>query len=218
VLEHYTELGSGYSVALKDLELRGAGNLLGASQSGFAHAVGLDTYLRLLEKTVQRLKKTDKEEHYPEPDVTLSASAFLPDTYISDAGQKLHIYRRLSKVGGPEAVEELRLELEDRFGPLPSEAETLLRGTVLRLLGRELGVERIILKGRSGRVSFRPGVIPPLAHLEQPFQDKQVETVVKRVDPLSLQLRQIGPVPLAATLIDAFVVLGRAIAREARGN
>jgi len=67
-------------------------------------------------------------------------------------------------------------------------------------------------------VSFRPGVIPPLAHLEQPFQDKQVETVVKRVDPLSLQLRQIGPVPLAATLIDAFVVLGRAIAREARGN
>ncbi len=218
VLEHYTELGSGYSVALKDLELRGAGNLLGANQSGFAHAVGLDTYLRLLEKTVQRLRQGGEDVQHPEPDVTLSASAFLPDTYISDAGQKLHVYRRLSKVSGPEAVEELRHELEDRFGPLPAETETLLHGTVLRLLGRELGVERIILKGRSGRVSFRAGVVPPLAHLEKPFQDQQVETVVKRVDPLSLQLRQVGPVPLATTLIQAFVVMGRAMAMDARKN
>jgi transcription-repair coupling factor (superfamily II helicase) len=214
VLEHYTDLGSGYSVALKDLELRGAGNLLGANQSGFAHAVGLDTYLRLLEKTVERLRKGGEEARFPEPDVTLSASAFLPESYISDSGQKLHLYRRLSRLDSPEAVEELRREMVDRFGPLPPETDTLLHGTVLRLLGRTLGVERIILKGREGRVSFRDGVVPPLAELGKPFQDRQVEVVVKRVDPLSLLLRQVGPVPLASTLAEAFVVLNRAVARD----
>ncbi len=211
VLEHYTELGSGYSVALKDLEIRGAGNLLGADQSGFAHAVGLDTYLRLLEKTVEHLRQGEEETAYPEPDVSLSASAFLPDTYISDSGQKLHLYRRLSRVDRPEAVEELRRELEDRFGPVPAETDTLLHGTVLRLLGRALGVERILLRGREGRVSFREGVVPPLAHLERPFQDRQVEVQVKRVDPLSLRLIQVGPVPLASTLKEAFVILHRAV-------
>jgi len=214
VLEHYTDLGSGYSVALKDLELRGAGNLLGANQSGFAHAVGLDTYLRLLEKTVERLKKGEEETRFPEPDLTLSASAFLPDTYISDPGQKLHLYRRLSRLDSPEAVGELRREMEDRFGPLPPEADMLLQGMVLRLLGRGLGVERIILKGREGRVSFREGVVPPLAELGRPFEDRQVEAVVKRVDPLSLLLRQVGPVSLVSTLAEAFVVLNRAMIRD----
>jgi transcription-repair coupling factor (superfamily II helicase) len=211
VLEHYTDLGSGYSVALRDLELRGAGNLLGADQSGFAHAVGLDTYLRLLEKTVERLRKGPQEVTHPEPEINLSASAFFPDSYISDSGQKLHLYRRLSKVQSPGEVEEIRSELKDRFGPVPLEAKALLDGTTLRLLGRGLGVERIMLKGRDGRISFRPGVVPPLAHLDKPFQDRQVEVEVKRMDPLSLTLRQDGPLPLASTLKEAFVVLGRAL-------
>ncbi len=209
VLEHYTDLGSGYSVALKDLELRGAGNLLGADQSGFAHAVGLDTYLRLLEKAVERLKKTPEEAAFPEPDVSLSGSAFLPESYISDPGQKLHLYRRLSKLKSPAQVEELRGELTDRFGEVPRETEALLNGTVLRILGQELGVERIFLKGREGRVNFRDGVVPPLAQLGRPFEDRQVEVEVKRMDPLSLRLEQMGPEPLASTLKEAFVILSR---------
>lgn len=210
VLEHYTDLGSGYSVALRDLELRGSGNLLGAEQSGFAHAVGLDTYLRLLQKTVDRLRRRSEETHYPEPEITLSASAFLPDTYISDSGQKLHLYRRLSKMETPEEVEELRSELADRFGPVPGEAQALLDGATLRLLARGLGVERILLKGKEGRVSFLQGVIPALSHLDKPFQDRQVDVEVKRLDPLSLVLRQQGANPLAETLKEAFSVLGRA--------
>jgi transcription-repair coupling factor (superfamily II helicase) len=210
VLEHYTDLGSGYSVALRDLEIRGAGNLLGADQSGFAHAVGLDTYLRLVEKTVERLRKGPEEVSFPEPEVTLSASAFLPDTYISDPGQKLHVYRRLSKVQKPGEVVDLRRELLDRFGQVPPETEALLDATVLRLLGRNLGVERIMLRGREGRISFRPGVVPPLARLDSPFRDRQVEVEVKRVDPLSLLLRQAGGEPLASTLREAFLVLSQA--------
>jgi transcription-repair coupling factor (superfamily II helicase) len=210
VLEHYTDLGSGYSVALRDLELRGSGNLLGADQSGFAHAVGLDTYLRLLQKTVDRLRADPNEVDYPEPEIALSASAFLPDTYISDSGQKLHLYRRLSKMESPGEVQEVRRELEDRFGPVPAEAEALLDGSILRLLARGLGVERIMLKGREGRVTFLPGVVPALSHLDRPFQDRQVEVEVKRLDPLSLVLKQVGANPLTPTLMEAFSVLSRA--------
>jgi transcription-repair coupling factor (superfamily II helicase) len=213
VLEHYTELGSGYSVALRDLELRGSGNLLGAEQSGFAHAVGLDTYLRLLQKTIERRRKPSQKVEYPEPDISLSASAFLPESYISDSGQKLHLYRRLSKMERPGEVEELRRELEDRFGPVPKEAQALLEGTAIRLLATGLGVERILLKGREGRVSFLPGVVPSLAHLDKPFQDRQVEVEVKRLDPLSLVLRQVGASPLATTLKEAFAVLSGAMAK-----
>ncbi|MGH7465925.1 MAG: DEAD/DEAH box helicase, partial [Longimicrobiales bacterium] len=95
ILEHYTELGSGYHIAMKDLELRGAGNLLGAEQSGFVTAVGLDTYTRLLEDTIKRMKGDVTAEREP-ADVTLEGAAYLPDEYIVDAAQKLHLYRRLS--------------------------------------------------------------------------------------------------------------------------
>jgi transcription-repair coupling factor (superfamily II helicase) len=209
VLEHYTDLGSGYSVAIRALELRGSGNLLGSDQSGFAHAVGLDTYLRLLQKTVDRLRKGPEDESFPEPDISLSGSAFLPDSYISDSGQKLHLYRRLSKMDSGAEVEDLRRELRDRFGPIPPEAEALLDGTTLRLLAQGLGVERILLRGREGRVSFLPGVVPALSKMDKPLEDRQVQVEVKRMDPLSLVLKQAGAQELAGTLMEAFSALNR---------
>ena len=207
VLEHYTELGSGYSVALKDLQLRGAGNLLGADQSGFAHAVGLDVYLRLLENTVDKLRRQSSDREYEEPEVALGGSAFLPDGYVSDPGQKLHLYRRLSRIGGRAEVEELRRELADRFGPLPPEVELLLDQTALRLLGRALGIERIVVRGGSGRITFGPGVVPRLTALEGPLLDRLVAVAVKRMSPLSLELKQVGPFSLAETLVTALAAL-----------
>ncbi len=209
VLEHYTDLGSGYSVALRDLELRGSGNLLGADQSGFAHAVGLDTYLRLLQKTVDRLRKGPEEDSYPEPEISLPGSAFFPDTYISDSGQKLHLYRRLSKMKSRAEVDDLGRELRDRFGPVPPEAEALLAGATLRLLAQGLGIERVLLRQREGRVSFLPGVVPALSKLDKPLEDRQVQVEVKRMDPFSLSLRQAGAHDLAETLMEAFSALGR---------
>ena len=114
----------------------------------------------------------------------------------------------------PGEMAELRGELVDRFGPIPAEGDALLDGYTLRLLARGLGVERITLKGREGRVSFFPGVVPPLAHLDQPLQDRQVEVEVKRLDPLSLVLRQVGAYGLASTLKEAFIVLSRAQADD----
>jgi transcription-repair coupling factor (superfamily II helicase) len=169
--------------------------------------VGIDTYLRLVQKAVERLRSEGHEKRFPEPEVTLSASAFLPDAYISHAGQKLHLYRRLSRIQRPEEVKEIREEMEDRFGPLPPEAESLLIGTVLRSLGRDLGVERILLKDREGRVTFRQGVVPPLTRLVGPMEDRQVEVEVRRMEPFSLVLRQVGPQRLGETLREAFVAL-----------
>ena len=207
VLEHYTELGAGYAVALRDLELRGAGNLLGADQSGFAQQVGLDAYMRLLRKTINRIEKGEEGFDHPDPEVFLSGGAFLPDDYVSDSAQKLHLYRRLSKADGLGEIESLRLELTDRFGPLPEEVKRLLDAAVLRLLGREVGVERILVQGLSARLNFREDFIPRMTALEGPLRRRQARVEVRRVQPLSVQLEQDGSGPIIETLIEALAAL-----------
>jgi transcription-repair coupling factor (superfamily II helicase) len=210
VLEHYTELGSGYSVALRDLELRGAGNLLGADQSGFAQQIGLDAYMRLLRKTVERIERGEEVVEWPDPDVSLTGPAFLPDSYVSDSAQKLHLYRRLSKVGTRTEIEALKLELADRYGPLPSEAERLLDSTVVRVLGRSLGLERAIVRGDSARLSFREGVVPKMSVLEGPLKQRQAFMDVRRVHPLSVELGREGLEPILETVMVALSALSSA--------
>jgi transcription-repair coupling factor (superfamily II helicase) len=207
VLEHYTELGSGYSVALRDLELRGAGNLLGADQSGFAQQVGLDAYMRLLRKTIARIEKGEDAVDHPDPEVSLSGAAFLPESYVSDPSQKLHLYRRLTKVGGLAELESMRLELIDRFGPLPQEVERLMDATILRVLGRAVGVDRILVRGASARVSFRDDVVPMMAVLEGPLRQRRARVEVRRVHPLSLRLEQEGTEAITETLAVALSAL-----------
>jgi transcription-repair coupling factor (superfamily II helicase) len=216
VLERHTELGSGYQVALRDLEIRGAGNLLGANQSGYAHAVGMDTYLRLLEDAVRRFRRgAGQAQEFPEPEVSLTGSAFIPDSYVADAGQKLHLYRRLSGMEDRDQVEEFRGELADRYGSLPDGVERLLDAHLLRLLGKELGLERIFVRDREGRLTFRAAANPRLTALEAPFRDRQVEVGVRRMMPLSLSLTRVGTEPLTRTLIRALDLLVKERAQAA---
>jgi len=210
VLEHYTELGSGYSVALRDLELRGAGNLLGADQSGFAQQMGLDAYMRLLRRTVERIERGEDAVEWPDPDVSLQGAAYLPDDYVSDSSQKLHLYRRLSKVGGRSEIESLKLELADRYGPLPAEVERLLDAATIRVLGRALGVERVLVREGSARITFRSGVVPKMAVLEGPLRQRRVYMEVRRVHPLSVQLEQEGQDPILETVTVALAALSSA--------
>jgi len=210
VLEHYTELGSGYSVALRDLELRGAGNLLGADQSGFAAQIGLDAYMRLLRKTVERIEKGEEAVEWPDPDVSLDGPAFLPDSYVFESSQKLHLYRRLSKATGRVEVEDLKTEMVDRFGPLPAEAERVLDAAGLRILGRALGLERAIVRKRTARLTFREGVVPRMAVLEGPLTQRQARMDVLRVHPLSVQLEQQGSEPILETVLVALSALNSA--------
>jgi transcription-repair coupling factor (superfamily II helicase) len=207
ILEHYTELGSGYAIALKDLELRGAGNLLGAEQSGFVHAIGVDTYTRLLEQTVRRLKGEERPERYPPPDVALDGAAYLPDGYVPDASQKLHLYRRLSRIEQPADIQALRAEIADRFGPPAPEVDRLLSAAELRLLGRTLGIAGIRVTHDRARVSFRDNVVPHLAVLQGAMHDQQIEVEVRRTLPLSLVLHRLGAEPLPRTLTRALDLL-----------
>jgi transcription-repair coupling factor (superfamily II helicase) len=209
VLEHYTELGSGYGIALKDLELRGAGNILGSAQSGFVHAVGFDTYMRLLEQTIRTIRGETHGAEHPMTEVSVEGAALIPDTYVADEPQKLHLYRRLSQAGDVGVVETLRRELRDRYGPIPYEVDTLLNTASLRLLGRELGIERILARDWDARINFRRGVVPRMVALQRAFAEWQLEVELHRPMPLSLVLHRRSPEPLPGTLIGALQSLTR---------
>jgi transcription-repair coupling factor (superfamily II helicase) len=208
ILEHYTELGSGYHIAMKDLELRGAGNLLGAEQTGFVTQVGLDTYTRLLEDTIKRMKGDVGVDREP-ADVTIEGAAYLPDEYIADAAQKLHLYRRLSRIENAAEVAALSAELRDRYGPLPPEVARLLTVTRLRLLGTATGVDRILVQGDAARVTFRPSTSPRMTDLQKAFAQHQVEVEVKRPMPLSIVFRRAGAAPIEQIVGDGLEALDR---------
>jgi transcription-repair coupling factor (superfamily II helicase) len=203
VLEHHTDLGAGYRIALKDLEIRGAGNLLGAEQSGHAQAVGFDLYLRWLEETVRALRGQGAAEAPPPPDVVLDHPAHLPDGYVPDDDAKLDLYRRLARAATSGEIDGLRDELRERFGPLPAPAETLLDMTRLRVMGAELGLQNVLVRGDEARLTFRPGTTPRLAGLTSALDDVQLAAEVRRTVPLSLRLMRLGGEPIVPALVRA---------------
>ena len=203
VLEHHTDLGAGYRIALKDLELRGAGNLLGAEQSGHAQAVGFDLYMRWLEETVRNLRGQGTREQPQPPDVVLDRPAHLPDGYVPDDDVKLDLYRRLARAVSSGDIDGLRDELRERFGPLPDEAETLLHMARLRVLGAELGLQHVLVRGDEARLTFRPGTQPRLAGLTSALDDVQLSADVRRTVPLSLRLLRLGGEPIVPALVRA---------------
>ena len=151
VLQRFTELGAGFQVATHDLEIRGAGELLGERQHGAVAAVGFDTYARILEEAVAELKgEPIKAEH--DPEISVDVPAFLPDDYLPDTGQRLDFYRRLAQARDEDDVRATLAELEDRYGPLPDEAqllgEVMIDKTLVRALGAlgyELGPARLVI-------------------------------------------------------------------------
>jgi transcription-repair coupling factor (superfamily II helicase) len=209
VLEHYTELGSGFGIALKDLELRGAGSILGSAQSGFVQAVGFDTYMRLLDQAVRQLKGEGAAAAHAKTEVSVDGAAYIPDDYVPDEAQKLHLYRRLSTTDSIAEVDRLHREFRDRYGPLPVEVETLLQTAALRLLGTELGLQRILVRFWDARLNFQTGVVPRVAALQRVFADYQLEVELQRTFPLSLTLHRRGPESVAVMLIAALRALTR---------
>ena len=213
VLEHHTDLGSGYRIALRDLELRGAGNLLGGEQSGHVQAVGFDMYLRWLDETVRGLKSGErgrgKREEFAPPDVTLDAPAHLPDEYVTDDDTKLDFYRRLARAEQPGEIQAVRDELRDRFGPLPADAERLLLVAELRALGARTGLETVLIKGDEARLTFRRDAAPRLAGLQVALEAVQFEADVRRAVPLSLRLRRLGGESIGPGLVRALTAVLR---------
>ncbi len=154
VIKEFTEPGSGFQIASHDLEIRGAGNLVGLSQSGHISAVGYEMYITLMEKAVRELKgEPSKEEIRPE--INLGLPAFIPDDYITDMHRRLVTYKRLSMAGSDEEVEEIREELVDGFGFVPPQVENLFEVIGIRNRLKAVMGERMDYDGKILSITFR---------------------------------------------------------------
>ena len=155
-IEQHTELGSGFHIAMKDLEIRGAGDLLGAEQSGFINDIGFETYQKILREAVEELKNKEFESLFEnEVDNTFKVSNFkidtdleilFPDNYINNVKVRLNQYQKLSTIYNLEELNKFIVELEDRFGKLPSQSIDLIKTIELKLLAIQNGFEKLILK------------------------------------------------------------------------
>jgi transcription-repair coupling factor (superfamily II helicase) len=153
VISDFTELGSGFKIAMKDMEIRGAGNLLGAEQSGDILSVGFDLYLRLLNEAIHKLE----DEHYAgeaETLLDLEYSGFIPDSYIDTPQQKMEVYKKIASIHTREECDAVTAELIDRFGPLPDEAESLLALAEIRIICRDLAVSSLRERDGNTRIEF----------------------------------------------------------------
>ena len=144
-MEDFSDLGSGFRIALQDLEIRGAGNLLGGEQHGFMAALGFDLYRQLLERTVRELKG-EKAEEWIAPTLDLGWEAYLPDSYVGESALKFDLYRKMGDARCMEDVEALRRELEDRFGPPGPEVSRLVSMTELRVRAGMVGLSHVGLQ------------------------------------------------------------------------
>ena len=149
IISDHTELGGGFKIALKDLEVRGAGNLLGREQSGDILSVGFDMYLQLLDDAIKSAEDLNpRQETYME----LEYTGFIPDSYVADTMEKMEVYKKIAAVRTAADFEALLAEIEDRFGPLPEEVQSLLSLAEIRILAERLGIATV--KERKGVVQL----------------------------------------------------------------
>ena len=179
-IENFTDLGSGIHIAMQDLDIRGAGNLLGAEQSGFIADLGYETYQKILGEAVHELKtnefadlimgdagddgKISGEGFVEECTIESDLELLFPDAYIPTSSERMLVYRELDSLETDEELAKFRTRLTDRFGPVPPMGEELLRVVPLRRLGKQLGIEKILLKGRQMALYF-------VSNLESPYYE-----------------------------------------------
>ncbi len=154
-LQEMSYLGAGFRLAMKDLEIRGAGNIFGPEQSGHIHEVGFDLYIEMLEKAVAEIRGEEISQEI-EPHIDLNISAFIPETYVDDSMLRMSLYRRISSLNTEKGVEDLGAELRDRFGEIPEEAAGLLGVMRLKIVARELMTLKIHSVQERVRVVFSP--------------------------------------------------------------
>ncbi len=179
---NFTELGAGIRLAMKDLEIRGAGNLLGAAQHGHAKNVGYGLYLKLIEETSKRLKG-EKVQEIEESIIDIKLPAYFPDFYV-DREHKMGLYKRLGRINTSSVLSDFVEELKDRFGPLPNEVENLVTATEIRIMAKRLGITRITRDGEfliewNNRVKEKIGVKEGTGQYDFGIDIGQEKTVIR---------------------------------------
>jgi transcription-repair coupling factor (superfamily II helicase) len=175
-IREYSDLGSGFKIAMRDLEIRGAGNLLGAEQSGHMEAVGYDLYCKMLNEAVKEAKGASPAEQF-DTSIDVVTDAFIPPAYIANEVQKLDIYKRIAGISEREEADEMLEELIDRFGEPPKSVLNLLTIACLKGKAHQLYIQEIVQKGRElrltmyERAAIDPAKIPELiAQLSPAFK------------------------------------------------
>lgn len=156
-LEQFSELGSGFNIAMKDLEIRGAGDLLGGEQSGFINDIGFETYQKIMNEAIEELKENEFSDLYDKPDeeerefvkdiqIDSDFELLFPDAYVNNVSERLNLYNELSQIKDDSALQAYQEHLVDRFGPLPKSAAALLDSIRMKWLATHLGIEKLVLK------------------------------------------------------------------------
>ena len=158
-LEQFSDLGSGINIAMKDLEIRGAGDLLGGEQSGFINEIGFETYQKILAEAIQELKEKEFKDLYEQTDADFENRAFVkevtidtdfeilfPDDYINNITERLNLYTKLNQVKDQAGLEAFQKTLEDRFGELPPQVISLFDSVRIKWIAIKMGIERVIIK------------------------------------------------------------------------
>ena len=182
-LETFSDLGSGFNLAMQDLDIRGAGNLLGSEQSGFMEDLGYETYQKILSQAVTELKNEEFNDLYQEEmkegeqltgddfvddcAVDSDLEMYFPDSYVPGSAERMLLYRELDHLDRDEEVEAFRQRMIDRFGPIPQEGEELIHVVGLRRVGKLLGCEKILLKGGAMQLQF-------VSNVDSPFYRSQM--------------------------------------------
>ena len=193
-IEQFSALGSGIQIAMKDLEIRGAGDLLGGEQSGFINEIGFETYQKILQEAIEELKEKEFKSLYEEQQteglkayvkevqIDTDLEAYLPDDYLSIVKERLALYQTLSQIKTAEELKDFEAQLIDRFGPLPEQANELIESVRLKWVAVQLGVERLVLKKKIGLCYF-------LADQQSEFfQSPQFSHLLEQVQKQSNQL------------------------------
>ena len=182
-IEEFSDLGSGFNIAMQDLDIRGAGNLLGAEQSGFISDMGYETYQKILSEAMEELgmetqvaQRTGHEKFVDDCTIETDQPALIPDDYIDITAEKIRLYKQLDALTDEREIDRLARQVEDRFGPLPLEVQNLLFVVKIRNLGGEMGFEKIIIKNGMQIMFFVNNPMSPY------YKSKRFETILSRVN------------------------------------
>ena len=196
-IEQFSALGSGIQIAMKDLEIRGAGDLLGGEQSGFINEIGFETYQKILQEAIDELKENEFKTLYQdeqsdslktyvkEVQIDTDLEVYLPDDYINIVKERLALYQKLSTLKTQEELNDFETQLIDRFGPLPEEAKELIESVRLKWIATQLGMERLLIKKKSCICYFLADQqsaffqIPDFTHIISEVQQNQNRMVLK---------------------------------------
>jgi transcription-repair coupling factor (superfamily II helicase) len=209
VIQEYSNLGQGFRIAMRDMEIRGAGNILGTSQSGHVAQVGYEMYLDLLEQAIQEIKGEQPPPRI-DPDIRLKLEALIPEDYVPDPQQRMNLYKRLSRAAEPTEIDEIEEEIVDLYGQTPFQVSHLMRVMRIRLAMKEVRIQRLDYNEQDLVFAFDPETqVNPQILISWAQKDRRIRLLPG--DRLAFHVGKVDPVSRIDKCISLLDRLGKTI-------